>query len=669
MEYCINMAWEIWLKTLRMEILRKKSRMIKFGYKYDFKRVSGDGDGDMVELFLDIRQEGRREEQHRCQTFSEEQRMSGMKKLWDLLEVSAFDSHIKRATRSIALLVILQLVISGLAVFLLAGIIDSAGTSQNAAQVISNAKWCIAINVIGFLIIAVFCLLTKMMFGYLATKPLEMVDVIFKQLAEGHVDWSEDIKDLPYPELKNVSRGYNTLMANIRRIIEDIRRAGIRIAVGSAHVLKAVDVAGQKSSQQKEISDQVAVSSADSNIAIQEISENAHYVSEHTSANLTKVRTSFEELEGVAKKVKSINQTVVSFSTTIDELNRNSTGIMEIIAVINNMSDQTNLLSLNATIEAARAGEHGKGFAIVAEEVRSLAKQIKPATEDISLKINNMMATVDKTKAESDTIIDASMEVNTIVNETAINFKSMIGDLEETNDQLLKIAAAIEELSLTNTEVNTKVGEINTLSHEVFTDMEASGKTVRGLTEITENMQEKVAQFRTGQGMLDQIIPMVRRQRDHIQDTLLMLSKKGLNVFDENYRSIPNTNPQKFTAAFTDPLIKELQAYLDKTLKEIPGCIYCIPVDRKGYLPVHHSHVSKPMTGKYEVDLLQSRNMRFFFSTQCDIRRATNTTPMLFQTYMRDTGEVMNDLSMPITVNGRHWGGLIVGLNPETLTA
>jgi methyl-accepting chemotaxis protein len=595
--------------------------------------------------------------------------MNGMKRVWDLLEVSAFDSHIKRAVRSIAFVVILQLVISGLSVFLLAGIIDSSGTSQNAAQVISNAKWCIAINVMGFLIIAVYCLLTKMMFGYLATKPLEMVDVIFKQLAEGHVDWSEDIKDLPYPELKNVSRGYNTLMANIRRIIEDIRRAGIRIAVGSAHVLKAVDVAGQKSSQQKEISDQVAVSSADSNIAIQEISENAHYVSENTSANLTKVRTSFEELEGVAKKVESINQTVVSFSTTIDELNRNSSGIMEIIAVINDMSDQTNLLSLNATIEAARAGEHGKGFAIVAEEVRSLAKQIKPATEDISLKINNMMATVDKTKAESDTIIDASMEVNTIVNETAVNFKSMIGDLEETNDQLLKIAAAIEELSLTNSEVNAKVSEINTLSNEVFTDMEASGKNVRGLTEITENMQEMVAQYRTGQGMLDQIIPMVRRQRDQIQDTLLMLSKKGVNVFDENYRPIPNTNPQKFTTAFTDPLIKELQAYLDKTLKEIPGCIYCIPVDRKGYLPVHHSHVSKPMTGKYEVDLLQSRNMRFFFSTQCDIRRATNTMPMLFQTYMRDTGEVMNDLSMPITVNGRHWGGLIVGLNPETLTA
>ncbi len=594
--------------------------------------------------------------------------MDETKTVWARLEVSVFHSRIKGAAKSIALVVIIQLAISALTIFFLTDLFSSAGDPQKAAEVISTARWCIVINCAGFLLVALFCLLIGRMFGYLATRPLKVVDAIFQRLADGKVDWSEDIKDLPYPELSHVSIGYNAFMVNIRKIIEDIRKAGIRIAVGSAHVLKAVDLAGQKTSQQKEISDQVAVSSSDSNIAIQEIAENAHYVSEHTSSNLTRVRTSFEELEAVARKVESINRTVTSFSTTIEELNHSSAGIMEIIGVINNMSDQTNLLSLNATIEAARAGEHGKGFAIVAEEVRSLAKQIKPATEDISLKINNMMATVDKTKAESNTIIDASMEVGTIVNETAVSFKSMIGDFEETNDQLLKIAAAIEELSLTNAEINNKVGEINTLSHEVFTDMSASGTTVRGLTEITEKMQEKVAHYRTGRGMLDQIIPMVRRQRDHIQEILQAMSQRGINIFDENYRSVPNTNPQKFTAAFTDPLIKELQTYLDKTLKEIPGCIYCIPVDRKGYLPVHHSHVSRPMTGNYEVDLLQSRNMRFFFSSQCDIRRATNTTPMLFQTYMRDTGEVMNDLSMPITVNGRHWGGLIVGLNPETLT-
>ena len=593
--------------------------------------------------------------------------MSASQTLWDFLESSFFHFRIKRALTSLLFVAIAQLIISSLIVYFLFVILGLAKDPQNTAAIVSTTKWCMATTV-GLLIIAGFCLPLFMMLRYLAVKPMDKVDKIFKRLADGHVDWSEDIKELPYPELSHFASGYNALMTNIRGIIEDIRKSGIRIAIGGAHVLKAVDIAGTKTSQQKELSEQVAVSSTDGNTAIKEISESTNYVSENTSVNLNKVRSSFDELETVAQKVDSINQTVASFGETIDELNRNSTSIMDIVALINEMSDQTNLLSLNATIEAARAGEHGKGFAVVAEEVRNLAKQIKPATEDISNKIDNMMATVDKTKSESNTIINASMEVNTIVNETAANFKAMIGDFEETNDQLLKISAAIEELSLTNNEVNEKVANINTLSHEIFTDMETSGKTVQELADITEIMQEKVAQYRTGQGIFDQVIPLVQRERDHIQETLHLMSKKGINVFDENYKSIPNTNPQKFICAYTDAIIKELQAYVDKSLKEIPGCVYAIPVDRKGYLAVHHSHVSKPITGNYEVDLVESRNKRFFFSSRCDIRRVTSVAPMLFQTYMRDTGEVMNDLSMPITVNGRHWGGLIVGLKPEILT-
>jgi methyl-accepting chemotaxis protein len=135
--------------------------------------------------------------------------------------------------------------------------------------------------------------------------------------------------------------------------------------------------------------------------------------------------------------------------------------------------------------------------------------------------------------------------------------------------------------------------------------------------------------------------------------------------FDHNYKPIPNTNPQKFTAAFTDAIAKTLQAYCGAILKEIPGCIYALPVDKNGYLPTHHSHVARPLTGGYEKDLLQSRDKRIYFSNQTEVRRATTTAPMLLQTYMRDTGEAINDLAMPIYVDRQHWGAFILGLNPE----
>ena len=590
--------------------------------------------------------------------------MDLLRKFWDYLECSVFDWRIGRAVATLVIVAATQLFCQIITIPYFNDMIRSSQNLQNAAQIASAARTCIWIGATGFLVSAFFCLAFGMMLNHLATKPLRIVDDLFRRLGSGRADWSVNIKALPYRELKHVSTGYNAFLLNLREIIENIRKSGIRIAIGSTRVYKAVSLAGEKTHQQKQLSDQVTVSSGDANLAIREVSENAQFVSENTSSNLKKVRTSFEELETVARKVESINRTVATFRDTVEELNRNSASIIGIISVINNISDQTNLLSLNATIEAARAGEHGRGFAVVAEEVRTLAKRVKPATEDISEKINKMVQTVEKTMTESDTIIQSSMEVNEIVDETATNFKSMIHDFEETDEQLVKIAAAIEELSLSNTEVNHKVEEINGLSNEVFTDMESSGQTVRGLSEITEKMQELVSQYKTGQGLLDQIIDKARRHRDHMQEALNDLKRKGINVFDHNYKLIPNTNPQKFTAAFTDAM-GHLQPYCDAILKEIPGSIYALPVDKNGYLPTHHAQVAKPLTGNYEKDLLQSRDKRIYFSNQTEVRRATSTTPMLLQTYMRDTGEVINDLSMPIQVDGRHWGAFILGLNPE----
>ena len=595
--------------------------------------------------------------------------MELLRKIWDYLETSVFDSRIRRAVASIGVVVAIQLAALCAMLFWLTDIVHQGGTAQNAAGIVSAARTCMVIGVAGFMLAAAAAVLIAMMLSHLATKPLGVVDRIFQKLASNQIDWSEDLQDLGYPDLMHVSSGYNAFMSNIREIIENMRKSGIRIAIDSACVFKAVNQAGVKTTQQKELSGQVAVSSGDANVAIREVSENTQYVSENTSSNLDKVRTSFGELENVARKVESINRTVTTFRHTVEELQRNSAGIMGIISVINNISDQTNLLSLNATIEAARAGEHGKGFAVVAEEVRTLAKRVKPATEDISEKINTMVQTVEKTMSESDAIIQSSQEVGSIINDTSSNFKSIIGELEETDEQLVKIAAAIEELSQSNNEVNHKVEEIDELSNAIFVDMDSSGKTVSGLNEITEKMQEMVSQYRTGQGLLDQIIFKVRHHRDFAQNALTEMKQKGINIFDRHYKPIPNTNPQKFTTAFTDAIGKTLQSYCDDILKEIPGSIYALPVDVNGYLPTHHSHAAKPLTGDYERDLLQSRDKRIYFSNQCEIRRSTNKAPMLLQTYMRDTGEVINDLSMPIEVDGRHWGAFIVGINPEVFTS
>lgn len=83
-------------------------------------------------------------------------------------------------------------------------------------------------------------------------------------------------------------------------------------------------------------------------------------------------------------------------------------------------------------------------------------------------------------------------------------------------------------------------------------------------------------------------------------------------------------------------------------------------MDRKGYFPTHNKKYSQPLTGKYEVDLVHNRGKRIF-ADRTGQRAGSNTQPLLLQTYKRDTGEILHDLSVPIMVRGRHWGGFRIG--------
>ncbi|MGE5621804.1 MAG: methyl-accepting chemotaxis protein, partial [Bacillota bacterium] len=131
-------------------------------------------------------------------------------------------------------------------------------------------------------------------------------------------------------------------------------------------------------------------------------------------------------------------------------------------------------------------------------------------------------------------------------------------------------------------------------------------------------------------------------------------------LFDRNYKPIPNTNPPKYTTAFDAFTDRALPAIQERLLERMPQLTYAGAVDNNGYFPTHNRRFSKPLTGNYEVDLVNNRTKRIF-NDATGARCGTNTKPFLLQTYKRDTGEVMHDLSVPIYVKGRHWGAFRVG--------
>jgi hypothetical protein len=190
---------------------------------------------------------------------------------------------------------------------------------------------------------------------------------------------------------------------------------------------------------------------------------------------------------------------------------------------------------------------------------------------------------------------------------------------------------------------------------------------VRPVRALASKMREIGAGYRHGRhGKFEEIIDRVAEYRDCCAERLMVLSARGINVFDQDYRAIPGTDPQKHHTAYDRECEKELQPLYDRLVEETPCGAFALAIDVRACAPTHNSKYSKAPTGNRAVDLAASRDKRMF-NDAAGTRAAANRARFLLQTYRRDTGEILNDLSMPIEVGGRHWGCLRFGFSPEIL--
>lgn len=137
------------------------------------------------------------------------------------------------------------------------------------------------------------------------------------------------------------------------------------------------------------------------------------------------------------------------------------------------------------------------------------------------------------------------------------------------------------------------------------------------------------------------------------------------SLFDQNYLPIAGTDPQKFKTKFDAYCDMNLPIIQEKFLQSIPTLIYAMSTDINGYIPTHNNVFAKQPTGNYKTDLVSSRSKRVY-DDPTGIRCGSHTQEFLLQTYKRDTGEIFHDLSIPIYVNGQHWGGIRMGYKAES---
>jgi methyl-accepting chemotaxis protein len=509
--------------------------------------------------------------------------------------------------------------------------------------------------------------LTLSVFVSLLLKPLRRVTAAANRLADGSLD--ETIEQTSIDEVGQLAAAFNrmsqVIVGNLREQIgkSDQMVLSVRDAIqqlsGSASGIMAIAAQQASGSTEQATAVQQATSTSE------EIAVTARQVAENSERVETMARTagvassSGKEAVGDAMSgMLSLREQVQSIAEAMLELGEDSQKIGGIVDIIDEISDQTNLLSLNAAIEAAGAGEAGKRFSVVANEVKRLAERTVDATGQINALIGQIQKATNATimlTEEGTKGVDAASELVARVSTELDNITSSIG---ETQAAAGEIKLSTQQQTTASEQMVETIAEVRDVAMQVAESAQETTQSIGDLTSLAERLNTMVeddlqakgkTQTLSGAKMLESVLNDAVNRGDFSLDQL----------FDENYVPIPNTDPQKYHTVYDRYLDERITDILDGFLDN-KLVVFAVLVDRNGYLPTHNRKFSQPLTGDPEHDRDWNRSKRLF-NDPVGIKAARNTGDVLTQVYDRDTGEKMLDISTPVSLHGKHWGSFRIG--------
>jgi methyl-accepting chemotaxis protein len=463
---------------------------------------------------------------------------------------------------------------------------------------------------------------------------------------------------------------FNELMDNFESIVGKVIFNSAQVASSAQSLEGMARQVAEGSRTQQDAADTASQDIKQMIVNIQGIAEHAHLAAKNAGESLELSSNGAGIAQKAAVEIEHIAHAFEDTAVSVNKLGERSQLINGIARSISEIAEQTNLLALNAAIEAARAGEQGRGFAVVADEVRKLAERTTTATKEISSVIASIQEDTTSTISKSKSGSALAHEGAELARQAAESLSHINHSSQAMLDKSASIASAIKEQTIASELVGKKM---NNILQQAELNSNVVAKMLEQATHLDHlavNLKEIDNVFKMGEtgtqglathGKVPAVVQAAAHEIEKVLERAVASGRISMaDLFDESYERIPNVEPPKFHTRFdrlTDELFPSVQ---ESILQQHSEFVYAGAVDRNGYFPTHNKKFSAEPTGDIKVDMPRSRSKRIF-NDPVGKRCGNHTKPFLIQTYRRDTGEVMHDISTPIFVGGKQWGGFRIG--------
>ncbi|KPC50307.1 Methyl-accepting chemotaxis protein [Pseudomonas amygdali pv. morsprunorum] len=325
------------------------------------------------------------------------------------------------------------------------------------------------------------------------TTPLQETLEVVERVASG--DLSRNLKVDRKDELGKLQATIQRMTVSLRELVGGIRDGVTQIASAAEELSAVTEQTSAGVNSQKVETDQVATAMHEMTATVQEVARNAEEASEAAVAADRQARDGERVVNEAIAQIERLASAVGNSSEAMGALKQESDKIGSVLDVIKSVAEQTNLLALNAAIEAARAGEAGRGFAVVADEVRSLAQRTQKSTEEIEA----LIAGLQSGTQQATTVMDSSRELSTssveLTRRAGGSLESITKTVSAIQAMNQQIAAAAEEQSATAEEINRSIINVRDVSEQTSAASEETAASSVELARLGNHLQLLVSRF------------------------------------------------------------------------------------------------------------------------------------------------------------------------------